>query len=182
MPPLHAAVMDPTTHENMSQTAPAPQIRLRALFHTLFPAPSDKRVLLLCLFTNVLSVMTYVIVAPCLGNVIDVISASPKSTYVQLAKAVGMLAFAYVLSNTTLAAQVQLASSVGERLAKSVRGRLFYGLMMDEGASTREEGDDGGGRSSGSKLSWLTNDIGVLQTTVRRVFVTFERVKFEFRR
>lgn len=158
------------------------RIHLPHLFHTLFPSPADKRVLLLCLLTNVVSVATYVIVAPCLGNVIDVISASPKSTYTQLAKAVGMLAFAYVLSNTSLAAQVQLASSVGERLAKGVRTRLFYGMMVGgEGGRARRRdggdvgdvgdgGDTGTGEedvTTGSKLSWLTNDIGVLQTTVR---------------
>ena len=80
-------------------------IHLPALFNTLFPSPADKRVLLLCLLTNVLSVMTYVVVAPCLGNVIDVISASPRSTYAELARAVGMLGLAYVMSNSTLAAQ-----------------------------------------------------------------------------
>ena len=132
--------------------------------------------LLLCLLTNVLSVMTYVVVAPCLGNVIDVISASPRSTYAELARAVGMLGLAYVMSNSTLAAQVQLASSVGERLAKSVRGRLFYGMMVDE----RRAGGAGGSRGSrgrpmeeeettGSRLSWLTNDIGVLQATVTKL-------------
>ena len=149
------------------------RIHLPHLFHTLFPSTADKRVLLLCLLTNVVSVATYVVVAPCLGNVIDVISASPKSTYTQLAKAVGMLALAYVLSNTTLAAQVQLASSVGERLAKGVRTRLFYGMMVGgEGrrGRRRDGADAGTGEedvTTGSKLSWLTNDIGVLQTTVR---------------
>ena len=165
-------------------------IHLPALFHTLFPSPADKRVLLLCLLTNVLSVMTYVVVAPCLGNVIDVISASPKSTYAELARAVGMLGLAYVLSNSTLAAQVQLAGTVGERLAKSVRGRLFYGMMVDERVGTKEtkgtmaaEGHDTTGECStmqtiqrreesentGSRLSWLTNDIGVLQATATKL-------------
>lgn len=159
-------------------------IHLPALFHTLFPSPADKRVLLLCLLTNVLSVMTYVVVAPCLGNVIDVISASPKSTYAELARAVGMLGLAYVLSNSTLAAQVQLASSVGERLAKSVRGRLFYGMMVDERGAARKARQEGGigngngkeggegreeGETTGSRLSWLSNDIGVLQATVTKL-------------
>jgi len=165
-------------------------IHLPALFHTLFPSPADKRVLLLCLLTNVLSVMTYVVVAPCLGNVIDVISASPKSTYAELARAVGMLGLAYVLSNSTLAAQVQLAGTVGERLAKSVRGRLFYGMMVDERVGTKEtkgtmaaEGHDTTGECStmqtiqrreesentGSRLSWLSNDVGVLQATVTKL-------------
>lgn len=136
------------------------------MFHTLFPSRSDKRVLLLCLLTNVVSVLTYVVVAPCLGNVIDVISASPKSTYTELAKAVGMLGMAYVLSNTTLAAQVQLASSVGERLAKGVRSRLFYGMMREQ-RTGRGSGSTDKEELTGSRLSWLTNDIGVLQTTVR---------------
>ena len=159
-------------------------IHLPALFHTLFPSTADKRVLLLCLLTNVLSVMTYVVVAPCLGNVIDVISASPKSTYAELARAVGMLGLAYVLSNSTLAAQVQLASSVGERLAKSVRGRLFYGMMVDERGAARKARQEGGigngngkeggegreeGETTGSRLSWLSNDIGVLQATVTKL-------------
>ena len=43
-------------------------------------------------------------------------------------------------SSTTLAAQVQLASSVGERLAKGVRTRLFYGMMVGgEGRRKSEE-------------------------------------------
>ena len=170
-----------------SGAAVSDDIHLPALFHTLFPSRSDKRVLLLCLLTNVLSVMTYVVVAPCLGNVIDVISASPRSSYGELARAVGMLGLAYVLSNTTLAAQVQLASSVGERLAKSVRGRLFYGMMMDEVGEKGRAGRTSVGDATmpttmptttrtttnvpttGSRLSWLTNDIGVLQATVTKL-------------
>jgi ABC-type multidrug transport system fused ATPase/permease subunit len=156
-------------------------IRVLDLFDTLFPAPEDKRVLVLCLLTNVLSVMTYVVVAPCLGHVIDVISATPGSSYGQLARAVGMLALAYVMSNATLAAQVQLASSVGERLAKSVRGRLFQSIMDTniDGRRKRRRSAAGGKATAdthtastvltGSRLSWLTNDIQVLQATVTKL-------------
>ena len=149
----------------VSTTASSRTSRIRSIgselaYNTrvLFPEAEDRKQLLYCLGINVLSVMSYVVVAPCLGRVIDVISA-PQSTYGMLAKAVGTLTLAYVLSNTTLAAQVQLASSVGERLASRVRSRLFRSIMWKKIDST----------DSGTMISWLGNDVNVLQATVTKL-------------
>ena len=133
----------------------------RDMYDVLMPEQEDRRLLMLCVGVNILSVVSYVVVAPCLGRVIDVISA-PQSTYVSLAKAVGALALAYIASNTTLAAQVQLASSVGERLATRVKGRLFSAMMMQPYSPYSNI-------SSGTMISWLGNDVQVLQTTVTKL-------------
>lgn len=131
------------------------------MYDVLMPDQEDRRMLMLCVGINILSVMSYVVVAPCLGKVIDVISA-PQSTYGALAKAVGALALAYIASNTTLAAQVQLASSVGERLATRVKSRLFAAMMAHPYSPYSTI-------SSGTMISWLGNDIQVLQTTVTKL-------------
>lgn len=133
----------------------------REMYDVLMPEQEDRRMFMLCVGINILSVMSYVVVAPCLGKVIDVISA-PQSTYGALAKAVGALALAYIASNTTLAAQVQLASSVGERLATRVKGRLFAAMMGHPYSPYSTI-------SSGTMISWLGNDIQVLQTTVTKL-------------
>ena len=121
----------------------------------------DKLMLTACLGINVLSVISYVLVAPCLGRVIDVISNS--SSYGALAKAVGALTLAYILSNSTLAAQVRLASCVGERVASRVRSKLFGTMMMRDLRSSETASD------SGTMMSWLSNDVQVLQTTITKL-------------
>lgn len=131
------------------------------MYDILLPEKEDRNMLTLCLCINILSVVSYVVVAPCLGRVIDVISA-PQSTYSALAKSVGALALAYIASNATLAAQVQLASSVGERLATRVKSRLFSAMMKRPYSPYST-------LSSGTMLSWLGNDIQVLQTTVTKL-------------
>lgn len=118
----------------------------------------DKLMVAACLGINVLSVISYVLVAPCLGRVIDVISNS--SSYGALAKAVGALTLAYIVSNSTLAAQVRLASCVGERVASRVRSKLFGTMMWTDHS---EEAD------SGTMMSWLSNDVQVLQTTITKL-------------
>lgn len=118
----------------------------------------DKLMVAACLGINVLSVISYVLVAPCLGRVIDVISNS--SSYGALVKAVGALTLAYILSNSTLAAQVRLASCVGERVASRVRSKLF-GTMM--------QADQSEAADSGTMMSWLSNDVQVLQTTITKL-------------
>ncbi|WPT14106.1 ABC transporter B family member 1 [Picochlorum sp. SENEW3] len=118
----------------------------------------DKLMVAACLGINVLSVISYVLVAPCLGRVIDVISNS--SSYGALAKAVGALTLAYIVSNSTLAAQVRLASCVGERVASRVRSKLF-GTMMWTDHSVEAD--------SGTMMSWLSNDVQVLQTTITKL-------------
>eukprot|EP00889_Picochlorum_renovo_P008421 jgi/Picre1/35451/NNA_002913.t1 len=107
----------------------------------------DKLMVAACLGINVLSVISYVLVAPCLGRVIDVISNS--SSYGALAKAVGALTLAYIVSNSTLAAQVRLASCVGERVASRVRSKLFGTMMWTDHS---EEAD------SGTMMSWLVGN------------------------
>jgi len=160
-----------------------------------------------CFLANIVSVISYVLVAPSLGHVIDVISAK-GSTYACLAKAVGGLGFAYLLSNAALAAQVSLAMAAGERLASHVRSRLFSSLMFRDTYNTnyysndakaddkigssssssnnnkdnnksidveigngQDGGDslDGKALSTGTLISWLGNDVEILQTTVTKL-------------
>lgn len=155
---VSATVSNPTVSKGIS--ARAKDNEFREIFDVLLPEHEDRVMLGVCMVINVLSVVSYVVVAPCLGRVIDVISAS-GSTYGMLATSVGALALAYVASNTTLAAQVQLASSVGERLATRVKSRLFSAMMVHALPYSQT--------SSGTMISWLGNDIQVLQTTVTKL-------------
>lgn len=122
----------------------------------------DWKVFAQCVVANLVSVTAYVLVAPCLGNVIDVISATDKSTLVDLGKAVGALGAAYLLSNVALAAQVSLATTAGERLASRVRTRLFSAMLRRDGKFYSKI-------STGTMLSWLGNDVEVLQTTISKL-------------
>lgn len=165
-----------------------------------------------CFLANIVSVIAYVLVAPSLGHVIDVISTK-GSTYVCLAKAVGALGLAYLLSNAALAAQVSLAMAAGERLASHIRSRLFSSLMFRDTYNNsnyydndEELGDasaaaavsavkttsnhtsndtnksidveiatndgsawSGKTLSTGTLISWLGNDVEILQTTVTKL-------------
>jgi ABC-type multidrug transport system fused ATPase/permease subunit len=114
-----------------------------------------------CAAMTLVSVGAFVCVAPSLGRVIDVISAT-NSTPRQLALAVGTLGCVYITSNLSLAAQVTLAASAAESMVARLRTRLFRALL----GRSAEFHDS---QFTGTLTAWLGQDMEVLQSTVSRV-------------
>lgn len=136
----------------------ATELTWRDLWDLMSP---DWRLIAACALATVVSVATSVSVAPALGRVIDVISAS-GSTGKQLAASVGVLGAIYLTSAATLAAQVALATATSESLATRLRNKLFRALLSRSAAFYDTA-------RTGAMTSWLGQDVEVLQTTVAKV-------------
>jgi hypothetical protein len=68
----------------------------------------DRGRLVTCIAFTALSVATAVLIAPNLGNVVDIISRATAATPEELLRAVGRLGAVYIISNVSLTVQVSL--------------------------------------------------------------------------
>jgi ABC-type multidrug transport system fused ATPase/permease subunit len=113
-----------------------------------------------CVAFTAFSVACTVLVAPCLGAVVDIISRGTAATPRELALAVGRLGAMYIGSNVSLAVQVALALALGEGMAHRLRCRLFGALLSRDVLFFDSV-------KTGQMVAWLGQDIEVLQVRAK---------------
>ena len=133
----------------------------RSFYDILMLLNRDWKPLMACMLATLTSVGASVCVAPSLGHVIDVISAS-DTTPRQLCAAICTLGIVYIVSNVALAAQVALASDTAESIGAHLRARLFRALL-------RREVTFHDVTKTGEMTSWLGQDVEVVQSTIARL-------------
>lgn len=121
----------------------------------------DRRRLAACIAFTAVSVASAVLVAPCLGRVVDIISRGTAATPRELAVAVGRLGTVYVIANVGMAVQVALSLALGEGLAHRLRCRLFGALLSRDTLFFDQV-------KTGQMVAWLGQDVEVLQVTCCR--------------
>ena len=112
--------------------------------------------LIACTVATACSVASFVVVAPCLGGVVDVISRGTAASPAALTRSIGLLTAAYLGSTVGLAAQVWLALALGEGLAHRLRCRLFGALLQRDAVFFETA-------PTGQLMQWLGSDIELLQ-------------------
>lgn len=81
-----------------------------------------------CVVANLTSVLSYLLVAPALGNVIDLITT--KAPAAVLTHSLVVLMGIYIVTNIALAMQVAFSLRLGERVAMRLRQELFEKLLQ----------------------------------------------------